>query len=77
MPAFDSASFSKRVASLYRKKLSIAFSGDNGDSWTEPVVIAREPRGQLAYPYVNEREPGLLWVCTRYTWYQDENKHRR
>lgn len=71
VPRFDSAGFSNRVASMYREELSIAFSEDDGDSWTDPVVIAREPGGQLAYPYVHEREPGLLWVFTRYTWYKD------
>jgi len=57
--------------SLHREELSIAFSQDDGQSWTTPVVIAREPDGQLAYPYVHERKPGQLWVFTRYTWYQD------
>ena len=33
----------------------------------DPVVLMREPNGQLAYPYVLERAPGELWVTTRYT----------
>ena len=55
----------------HREELSIAFSEDDGQSWTTPVVIAREPGGQLSYPYLHEREPGVLWVFTRYTWYPD------
>jgi len=54
-------------ASVYREELSIAFSEDEGESWTPPRVIAREPGGQLAYPYVHERSPGTLWVFTRFT----------
>ncbi|MBN1346539.1 MAG: exo-alpha-sialidase [Phycisphaerae bacterium] len=57
-------------ASWYREELSIAFSQDEGQTWTKPVVIARQPRGQLAYPYMLERTPGELWVFTRYTYLQ-------
>ena len=71
VPRFERAGFSARYASMHRAELSIAFSQDDGQSWTQPVVIARQPGGQLAYPYVHEREPGLLWVFTRYTWYKD------
>ncbi len=55
-------------ASGYRQELSLAFSDDDGRTWTKPVVIAREPGGQLAYPYLLERSPGKLWIFTRYTW---------
>lgn len=60
--------------SWYREELSVAFSDDDGDSWTKPIVIAREPGAQLAYPYVLERRPGVLWVFTRYTWDRDRNR---
>ena len=53
--------------SWYRAELSIAFSEDDGKTWSQPVVIARQPSGQLAYPYFLERNPGELWVFTRYT----------
>ena len=62
---------SETSPSAHRQELSIAFSEDDGQSWTKPIVIAREPGGQLAYPYLHEREPGVLWVFTRYTWYPD------
>jgi len=51
----------------HREELSIAFSEDDGQTWTAPVVLMRVPNGQLAYPYVLERTPGELWVMTRYT----------
>lgn len=63
--------YAQTQPSHYREELSIAFSEDDGQSWTQPVVIAREPGGQLSYPYLHEREPGRLWVFTRYTWYPD------
>jgi len=54
--------------SWFREELCLAFSEDDGKTWTRPVVIAREKGGQLAYPYILERRPGELWVFTRYTW---------
>ena len=57
-------------ASWHREELSIAFSDDHGKAWTEPVVIAREDAGQLAYPYLLERAPGEIWVFTRYTYHK-------
>jgi len=57
------------LVSWYREELSIAFSEDEGETWTTPVVVAREPGGQLSYPYLLERTPGELWVFTRYTYH--------
>ncbi len=54
-----------------REELSIAFSDDECQSWSEPVVIARDltPPGQkrekrVSYPYVIETNPGELWITT-------------
>ena len=47
-----------------REELSIAFSDDDGETWTEPVVIARERNKRQSYPKVFERRPGELWVST-------------
>jgi photosystem II stability/assembly factor-like uncharacterized protein len=55
-----------------REQLSLAFSEDDGQHWTEPVVIAHDPanRGEpegrhwLSYPYVYEHVPGELWITT-------------
>jgi hypothetical protein len=55
-----------------REQLSMAFSEDDGRSWTDPVVVAydpmqpghKEPQHRLSYAYVYERVPGELWVTT-------------
>ena len=52
-------------ASTQRAELSIAFSDDDGTSWSAPVVIARnEPGQRVSYPFVFERRPGELWITT-------------
>jgi len=53
---------SEVACSWHREELSIAYSDDDGGTWSKPVVIARQPGGQLSYPYVCERRPGELWV---------------
>lgn len=53
-------------ASWFRAELSLSFSTDDAKSWTEPVVIAREAEGQLAYPYLFEDGPDDLWITTHY-----------
>ena len=58
--------------SLNRQELSIAFSADEGKTWTEPIVVARMPKnndgtflgGQVSYPYVFERRPGEIWLTS-------------
>ena len=47
-----------------REELSVAFSSDDGKTWTKPRVIAKNPTGRVSYPYVFEAEPGVLWVTT-------------
>jgi hypothetical protein len=54
-------------ASWHREELSLAFSEDDGKSWTGPEVILRMKRGGLSYPYLFECEPGVLWVITRFS----------
>lgn len=51
-------------ASVHRAELSIAFSEDDGKTWSKPVVLARQQGVSLAYPYVFEHEPGELWITT-------------
>lgn len=54
---------SETPASWYREELFLAFSEDDGKSWTKPLLIAREQKGgQLSYPYLFERRPGELWL---------------
>ncbi len=53
-----------------RQEMSIAFSDDDGRSWSEPQIIATVipnedgtyPRKELSYPYVFERRPGEIWL---------------
>ncbi len=55
-----------------REQISLAFSEDDGKTWTDPVVLAydaKKPGGRasqhrLSYPYVLEHVPGELWVTT-------------
>jgi len=54
------------AASWHREELSLAFSDDDGRTWTDPVVILRVEGGGPSYPYIFERAPGELWVCTRF-----------
>lgn len=58
--------WSEVPASNFRAELSIMFSEDDGKSWTEPVVIARNKneRGRASYPYMFEARPGVLWITT-------------
>lgn len=53
---------SEVLSSWFREELSIIFSEDEGKTWTKPVVIARQPGGQLSYPYLFEKEHGEIWV---------------
>jgi len=55
-----------------RDQLSIAFSENDGLTWTTPQIIAINPvpAGQregaywISYPYVFEPSPGRLWIST-------------
>jgi len=49
-------------SSWHREELSIAFSEDDGKTWTKPITFAKQRGGQLSYPYLFERRPGELWV---------------
>lgn len=65
--------WSEVPASNHREELSIMFSNDEGESWTEPVVIAKTTEkmkdlglvgggNDISYPYVFEANPGELWI---------------
>ncbi len=54
-------------SSWHREELSIIFSDDDGKTWTKPVVLARQPGGQLSYPFLMERRPGELWIIPGFT----------
>lgn len=62
--------------SNHRSELPLAFSEDDGRSWSDPVVIARIETGgyrgrhrhmpihEISYPFVFEAAPGEIWVTT-------------
>ena len=56
--------WSEVPVSNHREELSLAFSDDDGKTWSKPVVIARQSGKWLAYPYVFEAQPGRLWLTT-------------
>ena len=61
------APFSDRQASWHREELSIAFSDDDCQTWTKPVVLARnKQRTDFSYPWILERKPGELWITTMF-----------
>ena len=55
-----------RTNGTSRAELSLAFSSDDGVSWTKPVIIAANYArgGRVSYPYLYERKPGELWITT-------------
>ncbi len=63
--------WSATPVSNFREELSVAFSEDDGKSWSRPTVLAHSrsssakgSRRWIAYPYVFEKEPGVIWVTT-------------
>ena len=60
----------KRVG--MREELSIAFSNDDGKTWTEPVVFVGGHGKWKSYPYILERRPGELWLTAM----QGKVRHR-
>ena len=56
--------WSEIPVSNYREELSMTLSDDEGESWSEPVVVARQKGKWLSYPYAFEVEPGRIWLTT-------------
>jgi len=56
--------WSETPVSNHREELSLAISEDDGATWSQPVVIAKQKGTWLAYPYVYEHEPGQIWLTT-------------
>jgi Neuraminidase (sialidase) len=56
--------YSNVPASWHREEVSITLSEDDGQTWSRPVIIAREKGTWLSYAYLFEREPGLFWIFT-------------
>lgn len=56
--------FSEVAASWQREELSIRFSDDDGQSWTEPKVIASCEGAWLSYCSLFEVKAGEIWLTT-------------
>ncbi|OAM89758.1 glycoside hydrolase [Termitidicoccus mucosus] len=58
------ALWAETAASWHRDELSAALSGDDGATWSKPVIIARQKDKWLAYVETFEPEPGTIWFFT-------------
>jgi len=58
--------WSEVPVSNHREELSVAFSDDEGKTWTQPTVLAKTSKAGswISYPYVFEAHPGELWITT-------------
>lgn len=52
--------FGTIAASWHREEFSLAFSEDEGRTWSNPVIVARQPNGWLSYPRLFEPTPGEI-----------------
>lgn len=65
-PLFSKPGFQDRPSSWQREEMSIAFSEEDGRTWIEPKVIAKDPRRTFCNPNLVERYPGVLWITTQF-----------
>ncbi len=56
--------WSEVPVSNHREELSVAFSDDDGATWSQPAVVAKQASTSLAYPYLFEVEPGRIWLTS-------------
>ena len=61
----SSPQWSSIPASASREELAMAFSDDDGKTWSQHTIIAARD-DQVSYPYVFEAKPGTLWVTSGY-----------
>ena len=58
---------SAEPASWHRDELSLAFSEDDGKTWSDPAVVVCIKGGGPSYPHLFEPEPGTLWITTEFS----------
>lgn len=51
---------------MQRGELSIAYSEDEGRTWSPPVILASDPKRRIAYPYIFEPAEGEIWITTTF-----------
>lgn len=56
--------YSRERASWFRAELSMAISSDEGETWSNPMIVARHSRrsGRISYPYFFETDDGRLLI---------------
>ena len=59
--------WSATPASNFREELSISFSEDECETWSAPIVVARQAGSECSYPYAFEPKPGVIWI-TAHRW---------
>lgn len=68
-PRRSGRGYSQRPASWHRDELSLAFSSDDGRTWSEPKIILRG-EGLASYPSAFERREGEIWVSLHHKSHQ-------
>ena len=68
-PRRSGVGFSKRPASWHRDELSLAFSSDDGRTWSTPKVILRG-EALVSYPFAFERRDGEIWISLNHKGHQ-------
>jgi hypothetical protein len=68
-PRRSGRGYSQRPASWHRDELSLAFSSDDGRTWSEPRIILRGER-LVSYPSAFERREGEIWVSLHHKSHQ-------
>ena len=59
--------FSEVPVINHRQELSVAFSSDEGKTWSKPKIIATAPEGKardVSYPFLFEVRPGEFWLTS-------------
>lgn len=56
-----------------RSPLDLAFSRDDGATWSPPYVLEEEPGSEFSYPAIIQTHDGLLHIT--YTWKRERIKH--
>lgn len=73
-PRRSGLGLSKVPASWHRDELSLAFSEDDGRTWSEPKIILRG-EGLVSYPYAFERRDGEIWLSLNHKGRQSFSFH--
>jgi hypothetical protein len=68
-PRRSGRGYSERPASWHRDELSVAYSSDDGRTWSEPRIILRG-EALASYPSAFERREGEIWLSLNHKAHQ-------